>query len=141
MPFLCDLLAFATLILVGWWTRKFGIISLTGLLVTGLTFMLQPNAFQMIGFAVASILFDIMTKIVGYSNSFDKLTSGTLILLSSSAMCALIAGLLIGSLFMTFPTVWHILGFAGLHAIGGLIGGIIGLVLINALRTRITIPG
>jgi len=140
MPFLCDLLAFTTLILVGWWTRKFGIMSLTGLLVTGLTFMLQPNAFQMIGFVVASILFDIMTKFIGYNNVFDKLASGTLILLSFSTLCALIAGLIIGSMFMTFPTIWGVLGWGGLHAIGGLIGGIIGLILLNALRTRITIP-
>jgi len=139
-PFLCDLLAFTTLILVGWWTRKFGVISLTGLLVTGLTFMLQPNASQMIGFTVASILFDIMTKIIGYSNSFDKPASSTLILLSFSTICALTAGLIIGSLFMTFPTIWNILVWGGLHAIGGLIGGIIGLILVSALKTRITIP-
>jgi len=141
MPFVCDLLAFTTLILVGWWTRKFGIMSLTGLLVTGLTFMLQPNAFQMIGFVVASIFFDIIIRAIGYSNSFDKLGSSTLILLSFSTICAFIAGLIIGSLFMVFPTAWHVLGWGGLHAIGGFIGGIIGLILVNALRTRITVPG
>jgi len=140
MPFLCDLLAFTTLILVGWWTRKFGVISLTGLLVTGLTFMLQPNAFQMIGFAFASVLFDIMIKIIGYRNSFDKFASSTLILLSFSTVCALIAGLIIGSIVMRVTTILGILTFAGLHAIGGLIGGIIGLILVTALKTRITIP-
>jgi hypothetical protein len=140
MPFFCDFLAFTTLILVGWWTRKFGVISLTGLLVTGLTFMLQPNAFQMIGFVVASILFDIMIKLIGYGNSFDKLASSTLILLSFSTICALIADLIIGSIVMILPTILGILTFAGLHAIGGLMGGIVGLILVNALRTRVTIP-
>jgi hypothetical protein len=140
MPFLCDLLAFTTLILVGWWTRKFGIISLTGLLVTGITFMIQPNATQMIGFAFASILFDIITKLLGYKNSFDKSVFSILILLSFSTICALIAGLIIGSLFMTFNTIWYILGWGGLHAIGGFIGGVMGVILINALRTRITVP-
>jgi len=140
MPFFCDLLAFTVLILIGWWTRKFGIMSLTGLLVTGLTFMLQPNAFQMIGFAAASILFDVLTKVIGYSNSFDKPASSSIILLSFSTMCAFIAGLIIGSIVMKLPTILGILTFAELHAIGGLIGGVIGLVLINALKTRITIP-
>jgi len=140
LPFFCDFLAFTTLILVGWWTRKFGAMSLTGLLVTGLTFMLVPNAFQMIGFVVASILFDIMTRFIGYSNSFDKLVSSTFVLLSFSAICASIAGLIIGSIVMKLPTLWNILGWGGLHAIGGFMGGILGLILVNALRTRITIP-
>ena len=140
MPFLCDLLAFTTLILVGWWTRKFGIMSLTGLLVTGLTFMLQPNAFQMIGFIVASIVFDIVTKIIGYDKSFDKPLSSTLILLSLSTGCAFMAGLIIRGMFMISPTVLAVLVWGGLHAIGGFIGGFIGLILVNALRTRITIP-
>jgi len=140
MPFLCDLFAFTTLILVGWWARKFGVMSLAGLLVTGLTFMLQPDAFQMIGFIVASILFDILTKIIGYNNSFDKPASSTLILLSSSTICAFIAGLIIGSIVMGIATFWGILILAGLHATGGLIGGIIGLILVNALKTRISLP-
>lgn len=140
MPFLCDLLAFTTLILAGWWTRRLGIMSLTGLLVTGLTFMLQPNAYQMIGFVFASILFDITIKTMGYSNSFDKPISSILILLSFSTICASIAGLIIGSLVMKLPTILGILVFAGLHAVGGFLGGIIGLTLVNALKTRITIP-
>lgn len=140
MPFLCDLLAFTTLILAGWWTRKFGIMSLTGLLVTGLTFTLQPNPTQMIGFLVASILFDILIKGLGYNNSFDRPVSSTLILISFSTICASVAGLIIGSLFMSFQTIWQVLGWAVLHAIGGFLGGIIGVVLVNALKTRITIP-
>jgi hypothetical protein len=94
----------------------------------------------MIGFVVACILFDIMIKLIGYGNSFDKLASSTLILLPFSTICALIAGLIIGSIVMILPTILGILTFAGLHAIGGLMGGIVGLILVNALRTRVTIP-
>jgi len=139
-PFLCDLLAFTTLILVGWWTRKFGVMSLTGFLVTGITFMFQPTAFQMVGFLVVSILFDIMIKVIGYGNSFDKTASSIIILLSFSTICALIAGLIIGSVFMTFQTISEILIWGALHATGGFLGGILGLILITALKTRITVP-
>jgi len=140
MPFLCDLFAFTTLILVGWWTRKFGVISLTGLLVTGLTFMLQPNAFQMIGFIAASVVFDVTTRIIGYSKSFDKPISSTLVLLYLSTLYAFMAGLIIRSMFMPSPTIYAVLVWGGMHAIGGSIGGIIGVILISTLRTRITIP-
>lgn len=140
MPFLCDFLAFTTLVLVGWWTRKFGVMSLTGLLVTGLTFMLQPNAFQMIGFLIVSILFDIATKIMGYNNSFNRIAPSTLILISLSTIFAFIAGLIIGSIFMNLPTMGAVLTWGGLHAIGGFIGSVTGLVIMNLLRSRITIP-
>jgi len=140
MPFLCDFLAFTTLILVGWWAGKFGIITLTGILVTGLTFMLQPNAFQMFGFMVASILFDVATRLVGYGNCFNKPLISALSLLSLSTVCGWIAGLFIGSLVMNLGSILAILTFSGLHAVGGFIGGVIGVILVNALRARITIP-
>ena len=140
MPFLCDFLAFTTLILVGWWAGKFGVVTLTGLLVTGLTFMLQPNAFQMFGFIVASILFDVATRIVGYGNCFNKPLISALSLLSLSTMCGWIAGLVIGGIVMKLEPMLAIFTFSGLHAVGGFIGGVIGLVLVNALKARITIP-
>jgi len=140
MPFLCDLLAFTTLILVGWWARKFGVVTLTGLLVTGLTFMLQPNAFQMFGFIVASILFDVVTRLVGYGNCFNKPLISALSLISFSTVCAWIAGLVIGSLVMKLEPILAFFTFSGLHAVGGFIGGVIGFVLVNGLNARITIP-
>jgi hypothetical protein len=81
-----------------------------------------------------------MIKVMGYSNSFDRLASMALILLSFSTICALIAGLIIGSIVLKSSAALDVLIFAGLHATGGLIGGIIGLILVNALKTRITVP-
>jgi hypothetical protein len=138
LPFLCDFLAFASLILVTWWTRKFGAVSLTGLLVTALTLAFRPGATQMIGFAVASITFDVLTRIVGYRNCLDKPLPTVIGLVSFSTICAGLAGLIIGSFFMTTKPLITI--FAGLHAVGGFIGGILGLVLIGALKTRIVAP-
>lgn len=140
MPFLCDFLAFTTLILVGWWAGKFGVITLTGLLVTGITFMLQPTAFQMLGFMVSSILFDVATRLVGYGNCFNKPLISALSLVSFSTMCAWIAGLVIGGIVMKLQPILAIFTFSGLHAIGGFIGGVIGLILVNGLKARITIP-
>jgi len=98
----------------------------------------------MIGFAVASIAFDILTRTVGYRNSLDKPLPTVVGLVSFSTMCAGLAGLVIGSLFMNpeFLTTMFggIYALAGLHAVGGFIGGIIGLILIEALKTRIVTP-
>jgi len=100
MPFMCDLLAFISLILVIWWTGKFGSASLTGLVVTVLTLMLRPGAFHMLGFVVASILFDVLARAVGYKNAFEKGLGGFRILVSFSTLCAGVAGGIIGVFFM-----------------------------------------
>ena len=139
LPFLCDFLAFTSLILVAWWTRKFGAVSLTGFAVTLLTFALRGGS-HMLGFVVASVLFDVLTRTVGYSNCFDKPIPSTLCMITFSTACAGVAGLLIGSIFMNFNTNWLIITFAATHAVGGTIGGIFGLIIMNALKTRITVP-
>ena len=94
----------------------------------------------MLGFMAASILFDILTRTIGYSNCFDKPIPSTSSMITFSTACAGVAGLIIGSIFMNLNTIWLIITFATTHAVGGTIGGIFGLILMNALKTRITVP-
>lgn len=61
-------------------------------------------------------------------------------MISFSTICAGVAGLIIGSVFMNLNPIWTVITFAAKHAVGGIIGGIFGLVLVNALKTRIAIP-
>ncbi|MGQ9542840.1 MAG: hypothetical protein ACUVTM_01940 [Candidatus Bathyarchaeia archaeon] len=136
MPFLCDLLGFISLSLVIWWTRKPGSASLTGLIVSGLTLIMRPGAFHMLGFIVASILFDFLTMGVGYKKIFERPNMGYLVLVLISVACAWVAGLIIGSFFMGFTTTYAILLFSGLHAVGGLLGGIVGVFIVRALSMR-----
>jgi len=75
---------------------------------------------------------------VGYRNCLDRPLPTVVGLISFSAICAGLAGAITGSFFMNPKPLVTI--FAGLHAIGGFIGGIIGLTLIGALKTRITTP-
>jgi len=138
LPITCDLLGFISLILVVWWARRFGAASLTGMLVTGLSFMLRPDAFYMFGFAIASILFDILTRLVGYKNCFDKTLPSILIIISFSTICAGVAGLIIGNFFLEIRIALKV--FTGLHAMGGFIGGVVGLVLVRALMARKVMP-
>jgi hypothetical protein len=138
LPFTCDLLGFVTLTLATWWTRKFGTASLTGLLVTALTFALRPNALYMLGFIAASILFDILTRLVGYQNSIEKPLPSIISIISFSTICAGLAGLIIWRFFLEFPTALEL--FTGLHAIGGFIGGVVGVTIIRALMARKVMP-
>lgn len=136
MPFLCDLLAFMSLTLVVWWTRKFGAAMVTGLVVAALTLILRPGAFDILAFAAASPFFDAATRAVGYRNCLDKTTASVVCIVLFSMISAGMAGVIIGSFFMDLRTLPAILTFAGLHAIGGVIGGAIGVTIVRALAAR-----
>jgi hypothetical protein len=140
MPFLCDLLAFLSLTLVVWWTRRFGAASMTGLVVTALTLVLRPGAFQMFGFMAASVVFDVLVRIVGYGNCLEKALRGAVCLILFSVLSAGVAGAIVGAFFMGFNTLPAILTFAVLHGIGGLIGGTLGVVLVRGLMARRITP-
>lgn len=142
LPFLCDLIGFAVLILAAWWIRKFGAITLIGLIATGINFAFG-GGIQFLGFTAASIFFDATSRTIGYSNSFKKPTFTFASMITISVLSAALAGYIIGILFMATPALaaWGgALGWAGLHAIGGVIGGVIGVSLIIALNNRKILP-
>jgi len=136
MPFPCDLLGFISLTLVVWWTRKLGTATLTGVVVAALTLILNPAAFHIFAFMAASILFDVATKGVGYSNCLDRAVVSMVYIVFFSTLSAGLAGAIIGSIFMDIRTLTGVLLFAGLHAVGGALGGAIGFIVIRALAAR-----
>jgi hypothetical protein len=141
MPFLCDLLAFAALALVVWWTRRFGAASLTGVVFGVLSLVLRPGAFFNSAFIVAAVAFDLLTRAVGYDRMFKKPLVSSIAAVVISIVCAALAGLIIGALFMNLATFPAIVTFASLHAIGGLIGGLVGAMIVTTLKARRIEPG
>jgi hypothetical protein len=143
LPFLCDLIGFSVLILAAWWIRKFGAITLIGLIATLITLALNGGA-QFLGFTAASIIFDVTTRLTGYNFSFKKPIFMVVKMMSVSILSAAIAGYLIGSFFMSGSPVLAnsggAIGWAGLHAVGGVMGGVIGIFLIFALNNRKVVP-
>ena len=139
LPFLCDMIGFPSLIVAVWWTRKFGAATTVGLIATIVNFVFRPDAFFFLGFTAASVAFDVLTRLIGYSNVFERVFVGMTSLVFVSVFSAAVAGSIIGLFFMTAQALapWGgVLGWAGLHAVGGVIGGIIGAPLIAALTAR-----
>jgi len=139
LPILCDMIGFATLTLTVWWVRKFGAASAVGFIATVINFMFNPGGFHFLGFTAASIVFDITTKLTGYDRGFKNSLFTTASMLPLSVLSAAVAGLIIGTFFMAAPALakWGgVLGWAGLHAVGGVIGGGIGISLVISLVTR-----
>ena len=140
MPFFCDIVGIISLILALWWIRKFGAVTITGITATIITLMLNPYATHFFGFTTASVVFDILTRLIGYQNCLEKPILSVISLLFASVISTAIAGIAIGNLFMNPAPFGGVAFFSVLHAAGGVIGGTIGVALIKALSTRISLP-
>ena len=139
IPILCDMMGFSVLALTAWWTRKLGSVTAVGLIATVINFTFNPGAFHFLGFTVASVVFDVAAWLVRYGKAFKKTGSIIVSMVSISTLSAAVAGFIIGSFFMVAPALarWGgVYGWAALHAAGGVIGGIIGVVIITALDSR-----
>jgi len=141
LPFFCDTLGMFAFILVLWWVRKFGAVTMTGIIATIITLTLNPYSTHFIGFTAASIIFDILTKLVGYKNSLEKPKLSIISLVFAALISTAIAGTIIGFVFTKQSVLITLFGgvafFVVLHAAGGVMGAIVGIILTKALSTRI----
>jgi hypothetical protein len=139
LPILCDMIGFALLSLTVWWVRKLGAASLVGLIATAINFIFNPSGVFFLGFTAASIVFDVIAWLARYDVYLKKASSTAITLLSISVVSAAAAGLIIGTYFMAAPALanWGgVLGWAALHAAGGIVGGVIGTALVIGLVAR-----
>jgi hypothetical protein len=139
LPILCDMIGFAVVSLTVWWVRKPGAATLVGLIATVINFTFNPSSLFFLGFTAASMVFDIVAWLPRYDVYFKKTSLTAITLLSISVLSAAVAGLIIGTYFMAAPALasWGgVLGWVGLHALGGIIGGFIGTALIIGLVAR-----
>jgi hypothetical protein len=138
MPFLCDLIGFSILILGAWWIRKLGALTIVGLIATIVNLTLGTGM-QLLGFLAASVFFDVVVAVIGYGRAFQKPAYTGVSMMVVSIASAAVAGAVIGALFMSGGALarWGgVAGWAGLHMIGGVIGGVIGTALVLALKKR-----
>ena len=139
LPILCDMIGFAVLSLTVWWVRKLGAATSVGLIATVINFIFNPNGVFFLGFTVASVIFDLLAWVARYDIYFKRSSLTAISLFSVSVLSATVAGLIIGTYFMAAPALanWGgVLGWAGLHAVGGVIGGLIGTVSVIGLVAR-----
>ena len=95
-----------------------------------MNFALRPGAIHFLGFTAASLVFDFSTKALGYKRYFSL---GGLPAVAIAVFSTWIAGLIIWGMFI--PTR-DIVIFPLLHAVGGLIGSVLGLVIVKGLEIR-----
>lgn len=110
-----------------------------GAIATVINFVLRPSAVHFLGFTVASIFFDLAISFVGFTKPFSKKAYTVASIMPISIASAALAGYLIGTFFMSGPALapmGGVIGWAAMHAIGGIIGGAIGISLVIGLDAR-----
>ncbi|MGC9014821.1 MAG: hypothetical protein ACP5KW_10650 [Thermoproteota archaeon] len=133
LPILCDMLGVTSLVVAIWLSKKLGVGSLTGAIATVVTLALRPNAFYFLGFFVASVVFDLLSFLIGYNKIFER--KSFLLAISTASMG--VAGFIIGYVFMNPGNFSFSLYWTALHMVGGAIGGAISVALIEALKTKV----
>lgn len=139
LPVLCDMIGFAALSLTFWWVRKFGAVTAVGVAATVLNFIFNPGGIYFLGFTAAAFSFDLLANLIGDKRIFNNRLAAAFSLLMISIFSAALAGLVIGTFFMNMQALFAwggVLGWVGLHAIGGLVGGLIGVSLLEGLSAR-----
>jgi hypothetical protein len=133
------MIGFASLSLTFWWVRKFGAVTIIGLIATLINFIVNPGGIFFLGFTAASIVFDLASSSLGPKRMFRNTAVAITCLLLISIGSAAFAGLVIGNFFMATPALaaWGgVWGWAGVHGVGGIIGGLIGITVIMTLVSR-----
>jgi hypothetical protein len=139
LPFFCDMVGFSVLILAAWWIKKFGAITIIGAIATLINFALVSNPYHFLGFTVASVFFDLTISLVGFNKPFRKKAYTIASMMPISIVSAALAGYIIGTFFMAgpmFAAMGGVLGWTGLHVLGGVIGGAVGTSLVTGLDAR-----
>lgn len=144
LPILCDMIGFAVLGLTFWWVRKLGAVTVVGLIATIVNFLLNPAGVFFLGFTAASLSYDLIASIIVGKRMFKRRTISAISLVSISVLSATVAGLIIGNYFMTAQALaaWGgVFGWAMLHALGGFVGGLIGVSVLVGLSSRQILNG
>ncbi len=141
LPVLCDMIGFAALSLTFWWIRKFGAVTAVGVAATAINFLLNPGGVYFLGFTTAALSFDLLVNLIGRDRLFRSRLVASISLLTVSILSAAVAGLVIGAFSLNVNVqallAWGgVLGWVGLHAAGGLVGGLIGVSLLEGLSAR-----
>src|SRR4030042_4863674 len=72
LPILCDRIGFAALGLTFWWGRKFGAVTVVGVVATIINFLLNPGGVFFLGFTAASFSFDLIASLVVANRMFHR---------------------------------------------------------------------
>ncbi len=136
LPILCDLIGFTVLSVAAWWIHKLGALTAIGLIATAVNFMINPQAVIFLGFTVASAVYDVTARLAQHKKVFQKPKATLVTAIAASTLSGAIAGIIIATFFMVAPMPGGTVGWAMLHAAGGLAGGTIGGLLINMLVSR-----
>jgi hypothetical protein len=131
LPILHDFGIFFTLLLVAWITGRLGTSIAVAIIGSAIAILLGAPPL-IIGFAVSSIMFDII--LIANHHKIRNSIKGLAVPVLATIISAYVAGVIIGILFMSNGIQWALTIWGGWHLIGGILTIAITLPIIAGLE-------
>jgi len=132
LPILCDFSVYFTLLLATWVSGKTGTPSAVGVIGAIIVLAIRPRSTQMIGFLVSAFIFDALMALCRHEIRFKLYNIGMASI--TTMVSAYIAGVIIGTIFMSQSLEWALTFWGVWHLVGGIIALIVALPVIGALE-------
>jgi hypothetical protein len=131
LPIIHSVIIFLTLLLVTWATGQYGAASAVGIIGSAIV-LLAGGPLPVLGFAVASLLFDLI--LIANRHKLDMKPANLAIAVLATIVCSYFAGVINGILILKLPLMFVVTVWGGWTVVGGIIGVVITLPIIGALE-------
>jgi hypothetical protein len=131
LPVIHSVIIFFTLLLVVWATGQYGVASSVGI-IGSIIVLLAGGPLPVLGFAAASILFDII--LVANHHRLNMKPANLAIAILATIICAYFAGVINGIFILNQTPVFAVTIWGSWTIVGGIISVAITLPIIGALE-------
>jgi hypothetical protein len=131
LPIIHSVIIFLTLLLVVWATGQYGVASSVGI-IGSIIVLLAGGPLPVLGFAVASIIFDVI--LVANHHKLNMKPYSLAIALLATIACAYFAGVINGIFILNQAPAFAVTVWGSWTIVGGIIGFAMALPIIGALE-------
>jgi hypothetical protein len=131
LPVTHGVITFLVLLLVAWAVGKYGVVSLVGIIGSAIV-LLFGGPVPVIGFAVASLLFDVILTLSHHKINSKLPTLAVAAL--ATIICSYLAGVINGIFILNLNPFFTLSFWGGWNILGGIIGLAVAFPIIAALE-------
>ena len=132
LPVVHSLIIFFMLILVTWATGQYGAASIVSMIGSTIVVLANPQVLPVLGFVPAALLFDLVLILNHHKISLKPTNIAVAIFVA--IICAYGAAVVNGILILNFAWLFTLTVWAGWNVLGGIIGVVIALPIIEVLE-------
>lgn len=131
LPIIHGVIIFLTLFLVTWATNQYGAASAVGI-IGSIIVLLAGGPLPVIGFALSSLLFDII--LLANHHEIDLKLANLAIAVLATIVCSYFAGIVNGIFILNQVPVFAVTVWGSWTIVGGILGVVVAMPIVGALE-------